>query len=131
MLVPLLYLKGAMLFGQEITSRGWTHPAGDCFGQGTADGVPSGRLSADDLLLYLDGEYSWKCYYASGEGSGCLVQANNHEAIAANLRLKGLYHLMIGDEEQSLHHLYQGPLIVSSLTDLASAPNIRFRLQQL
>ena len=44
------------------------------------------------------------------------VQANNHEAIAVNLRLKGLYHLMIGDEEQSLHHLYQS-IDCFSLTD--------------
>lgn len=35
------------------------------------------------------------------------VQANNHEAIALHLRLKGLYHLMIGDEEQATRHLYQ------------------------
>lgn len=35
------------------------------------------------------------------------VEANNHEAIAVNLRLKGLYYLMVGDEVQASHHLYQ------------------------
>ncbi|MBP2619995.1 AAA family ATPase [Streptococcus panodentis] len=35
------------------------------------------------------------------------VQANNHEAIAVNLRLKGLYHLMVGEEEKAAHHLCQ------------------------
>ena len=35
------------------------------------------------------------------------IQANNHEAIAIQLRLKGLYHLMIGDEEQATRHLYR------------------------
>ena len=35
------------------------------------------------------------------------IQANNHEAIAIQLRLKGLYHLMVGDEEQATRHLYR------------------------
>lgn len=35
------------------------------------------------------------------------IQANNHEAIAIQLRLKGLYYLMVGDEEQATRHLYR------------------------
>ena len=35
------------------------------------------------------------------------IQANNHEVIAIQLRLKGLYHLMVGDEEQATRHLYR------------------------
>ena len=35
------------------------------------------------------------------------IQANNHEAIALQLRLKGLYYLMVGDEEQATRHLYR------------------------
>ena len=35
------------------------------------------------------------------------IQANNHEIIAIQLRLKGLYHLMVGDEEQATRHLYR------------------------
>lgn len=35
------------------------------------------------------------------------IQANNHEAIAIQLRLKGLYYLMAGDEEQATRHLYR------------------------
>ena len=35
------------------------------------------------------------------------IQTNNHEAIAIQLRLKGLYHLMVGDEEQATRHLYR------------------------
>ena len=53
------------------------------------------------------------------------VQANNHEAIAINLRLKGLYHLMIGDEEQSLHHLYQSIDCFSLTNSLRSKYSIQ------
>lgn len=53
------------------------------------------------------------------------VQANNHEAIAINLRLKGLYHLMIGDEEQSLHHLYQSIDCFSLTASLRSKYSIQ------
>ena len=35
------------------------------------------------------------------------IQSNNHEVIAIQLRLKGLYHLMVGDEEQATRHLYR------------------------
>ena len=53
------------------------------------------------------------------------VQANNHEAIAMNLRLKGLYHLMIGDEEQSLRHLYQSIDCFSLTASLRSKYSIQ------
>jgi len=53
------------------------------------------------------------------------VQANNHEAIAINLRLKGLYHLIIGDEEQSLHHLYRSIDCFSLTASLRSKYSIQ------
>ena len=49
---------------------------------------------------------------------GLAIQMNNHEAIAVNLRLRGLYYLMVGQLDQALHCLQESVSSFSLTTDL-------------
>ncbi|KXT74384.1 Transcriptional regulator, LuxR family [Streptococcus sp. DD10] len=57
------------------------------------------------------------CYY-SDLALETAIQINDHEAIALHLRLKGVYFLMIGDEEQATRYFYRSIDCFSLTTSL-------------
>ena len=63
--------------------------------------LPLRGLSANHLLLHSNGKYLLRWPIIQIWLWKMPSQANNHEVIAIQLRLKGLYHLMVGDEEQA------------------------------